>query len=131
MLGLRLQGDAAAKLDGKPHVARQGGLNSRGTWSTGSDPELFKDSLAVKSSTWYMSTSNNSYITLDEGWGAGFGAVHPDGYGICYYIDPRFIFLQIESKKSSKNSNSMNMAESVVDALATIHDVLVSSASKL
>lgn len=87
----------------------------------GNQPDLFKDPLFDQSGStggFVLSTSNNSYIPRP--FGGMFGTVMPNGYGVCYIPRDKGVLLCVESKKSSKQSDSSKFIEMVNESLIDV-----------
>ena len=80
---------------------------------------LWNDPLFLKSQSWELSTSNNSYLV--QGCGC-FGTVNPNGFGVGYLTTPTASYFAIECKKdSSLNTSSKEFAQDCAKALGDIH----------
>jgi carnitine O-acetyltransferase len=80
---------------------------------------LWNDPLFLKSQSWELSTSNNSYLV--QGCGC-FGTVNPNGFGVGYLTTPAATYFAIESKNdSSLQTTSKQFAQACTKSLGDIH----------
>ncbi|CAG8509740.1 1973_t:CDS:10 [Racocetra persica] len=88
---------------------------------TGESHPIFEEPIFAKSQEWLLSTS--SLGSADYAYGAGFGCVCPNGYGINYLPDEHSIKVSIESKFSSSETDSKALKESMIKALRDMKNI--------
>ncbi|KAJ1505953.1 hypothetical protein HMI54_011207 [Coelomomyces lativittatus] len=81
---------------------------------------FFEDEAYRRSSEWRLSTSNLGPSSYKVFRGTGFGPVHPDGYGINYFLGPNEIHFGIASNHTSP-STSTDLFR--VHLMTSLHDM--------
>ncbi|RHZ56868.1 hypothetical protein Glove_396g10 [Diversispora epigaea] len=82
---------------------------------------LFNDPSYQKSSHYKLSTSN---MSLGVKFICGFGAVVPDGYGVCYMINPDKLRFAISSYKKCKETDSVIFRKTLIKTLDDLRETL-------
>ncbi|CAD5113815.1 DgyrCDS2979 [Dimorphilus gyrociliatus] len=86
-------------------------------------PDLLMEPSVAETSHWKLSTSQ---VASKTGCLLGFGPVVPDGYGLCYNPQSNSINFSISSWKTSPETESQRMAESIGSALVECYQLLSS-----
>eukprot|EP00002_Diphylleia_rotans_P007964 TRINITY_DN1760_c0_g7_i1.p1 TRINITY_DN1760_c0_g7~~TRINITY_DN1760_c0_g7_i1.p1 ORF type:complete len:596 (-),score=123.11 TRINITY_DN1760_c0_g7_i1:78-1865(-) len=84
-------------------------------------PAIFNDSVYWRTCTWLVSTSQ---LSSDEMTGYGWGAVHPDGYGIAYSILENQLHFNIASFRESPHTSCVRLADSIRAAVNEMRNIL-------
>ncbi|CAG8496162.1 1854_t:CDS:2 [Diversispora eburnea] len=82
---------------------------------------LFNDLSYQKSSYYKLSTSN---MSLGVKFICGFGAVVPDGYGVCYMINSDKLRFSISSYKKCKETDSVIFRKTLIKTLDDLREIL-------
>mmetsp|Transcript_74674 Transcript_74674/g.175256 ORF Transcript_74674/g.175256 Transcript_74674/m.175256 type:complete len:192 (-) Transcript_74674:30-605(-) len=91
-------------------------------------PTMFTDGLMDASATFRLSTSNT---TRNICAGGGFGPGVPDGYGVCYGLNPHMLQFFVTSFRDDPTTNSESLAQEITKVLPELLELLSSTQSRI